>query len=174
MTCESKHLIYLLRCNKCNLDYVGQTGMALSERFSDHRSRIKLKKDTPVSNHFNLNHDISRDLTIQPIEQLVDHNDRKINLHQRLIREHWWIKEIQSSHPKGINLIDHETYPCPDFGMIPMVIPWSKTGNNLAKTIKSIYSNLAEHHSFCFHQSLITAFSRNKNLKDKLVKANCT
>ena len=171
MTCESKHLIYLLRCNKCNLDYIGQTGMSLAERLSDHRSRIKLKKDTPVANHFSTNHNIPKDLTIQPIEKLKDHGNPKINLHQRLIREHWWIKEIQSSDPKGINLIDHETYPCPDFGIIPMIIPWSTTGNQLAKNIKMIYTHLAENHSFCFHQNLITAFSRNKNIKDRLVKS---
>ena len=171
MTCESKQLIYLLRCNKCNLDYIGQTGMSLTERLSDHRYRIKLKKDTAVANHFSTNHNIPKHLTIQPIEKLKVHGNPTINLHKRLIREHWWIKEIQSSYPKGINLIDHKTYPCPDFGIIPMIIPWSTTGNQLARNIKTIYTNLAENHSFCFHQNLITAFSRNKNIKDRLVKS---
>ena len=123
---------------------------------------IKKTQDTPIANHFRHNHNLTRYMTIQPIERVSDHGDPKTNRHQRLIREHWWIKELQTSHPKGINSLDHETYTCPDFGIIPLVIPWSRTAQQVALRIKEIYNHLAENHSFCFHQTLIIAYSRNK------------
>ena len=44
--------------------------MTLANRLADHRSRIKLKKDTAFANHFASNHNIEKDLSIQPIEKL--------------------------------------------------------------------------------------------------------
>jgi sulfur relay (sulfurtransferase) complex TusBCD TusD component (DsrE family) len=39
--CNSKNVIYLITCNTCQMQYVGETGRALKERLNNHRSDIK-------------------------------------------------------------------------------------------------------------------------------------
>ena len=57
LSCKTENLIYLLECKKCGIRYVGETSQKLSERFSDHKSRIRshnnTKKDTFLISHFN-------------------------------------------------------------------------------------------------------------------------
>ena len=58
--CNSKNLIYIILCLKCNIFYVGETNRTLKERFYDHLRKIKkfvpfkAKYYTEVSFHFNL------------------------------------------------------------------------------------------------------------------------
>ena len=66
-TCNSSDVIYVIDCGKCSRLYVGQTGRKLKYRLNNHRSDIKLKKNTAISIHFNSpNHECS-DLFITPI-----------------------------------------------------------------------------------------------------------
>jgi len=51
--CNSKDPIYIISCAECNKLYVGQTSRMLKERLNNHRSDIKLNKNTAVSKHFN-------------------------------------------------------------------------------------------------------------------------
>src|SRR6218665_4043554 len=53
LDCKSRNIIYLITCKKCNMQYVGETSRRLSERLCNHKSNIKLKKDTPIAAHFN-------------------------------------------------------------------------------------------------------------------------
>ena len=40
MTCDAKNLIYMIRCNRCNLQYIGETKRRLKDRFNEHRRTI--------------------------------------------------------------------------------------------------------------------------------------
>ena len=57
VSCKSKNLIYLIQCNKCKCQYIGETKRQLNERFGEHRRSIlnhqQLSDRTPVSLHFN-------------------------------------------------------------------------------------------------------------------------
>ena len=53
VTCNSKNIIYCIQCAECGIQYVGQTKNKFLARINQHRSDIKLKKDTPISRHFN-------------------------------------------------------------------------------------------------------------------------
>ena len=57
ISCPSKNLIYLIQCNKCHCQYIGETKRKLSERFGEHRRSIlnyhQLSNPTPVLLHFN-------------------------------------------------------------------------------------------------------------------------
>ena len=57
MTCTTTNIIYLITCNKCNIQYVGETIQTLAGRQSDHKSRIRTynteKQDTKLVEHFN-------------------------------------------------------------------------------------------------------------------------
>ena len=34
LTCETKNLIYMIQCNRCNLQYIGETKRRLKDRFA--------------------------------------------------------------------------------------------------------------------------------------------
>ncbi|CAH3127779.1 unnamed protein product, partial [Porites lobata] len=57
LSCKSKNLIYLIQCNKCKCQYIGETKRQLNERFGEHhRSMLNLQQlsdPTPVSLRFN-------------------------------------------------------------------------------------------------------------------------
>ena len=37
ITCETKNLIYMIQCNRCHLQYIGETKRRLKDRFNEHR-----------------------------------------------------------------------------------------------------------------------------------------
>ena len=40
ITCDTKNLIYIIQCNRCNLQYIGETKRRLKDRFNEHRRTI--------------------------------------------------------------------------------------------------------------------------------------
>ena len=40
LTCHTKNLIYISQCNRCNLQYIGETKRRLKDRFNEHRRTI--------------------------------------------------------------------------------------------------------------------------------------
>jgi len=96
MHCGSTHIIYLITCDKCSKQYVGESGRTLRDRLNNHRSDIVLKKQTAISIHFNeVSHTINN-LKVLPIEIITDSNIRKS-------KEQWWITELGTKYPFGIN-----------------------------------------------------------------------
>ncbi|XP_064464338.1 uncharacterized protein LOC135375592 [Ornithodoros turicata] len=51
--CNSSNVVYLLECNACKAQYIGQTTTSFRIRFNNHRSDITKKPNLPVSRHFN-------------------------------------------------------------------------------------------------------------------------
>ena len=56
--CNSKNLIYLIECKKCQYYYIGETSLEIKKRLSTHLSNIKCsvpydKNSTAVAYHFN-------------------------------------------------------------------------------------------------------------------------
>ena len=41
LTCNTDNLVYLITCDNCSSQYVGETNQKLNERFNDHRNRIR-------------------------------------------------------------------------------------------------------------------------------------
>ena len=79
------------------MQYVGMTTRALHERFNDHRSDIRLKKQTSVAEHFNLPEHSMEDLTIM----IIDHEDDDVKTLRE--RERYWINELGTMAPNGLN-----------------------------------------------------------------------
>ena len=46
VNCKSKNVIYLITCNKCNLQYAGPTSNEFKVRFLNHKSAIITNKNT--------------------------------------------------------------------------------------------------------------------------------
>ena len=97
-SCASTNIVYLVTCNKCNMQYVGETGRSLRDRVTDHVSCIRLKKPTPIGLHFNQAGHGLKHFTILAIEQFEE-NSESI----RHMKESTWQHLLQTAHPLGIN-----------------------------------------------------------------------
>ena len=100
---QNKNIVYIISCNKCNMQYVGETENTLHIRMNGHRSDITTKKlDKPVAAHFNQPDHSLEDLRVMGIEK-IDHNNSK---KRRKLRERYWIFELRMLTPEGLNIED--------------------------------------------------------------------
>ena len=53
--CNTNNVVYLLECNKCKKQYIGETKRKFIVRFKEHLADIRHNRDTPVAKHYNLN-----------------------------------------------------------------------------------------------------------------------
>ena len=108
MDCTTENVIYLVSCNKqdnsCSsgIQYVGETGRRLCDRFQEHRGTITnpthLGTTKPVGAHFQQPGHTVRDLKIIPIEKI-----RSSDPYVRKIRESYYIKKLDTLEPVGLN-----------------------------------------------------------------------
>ena len=89
-------------CTTCNLQYVGETQQTFNKRMNGHRSDIDGKPDLPVSRHFSLPGHSLGECKITIIEQ-----NSRWTKSERKAREIYWIRELDTLHPKGINVKDY-------------------------------------------------------------------
>ena len=79
LSCKSKNFIYLIQCNKCKCQYIGETKRQLNERFGEHhRSMLNLQQlsdPTPVSLRFNQAGHSINDVTLIPLELIHSNRD---------------------------------------------------------------------------------------------------
>ena len=88
LNCQSKNVVYLLECNKCNDTYIGCTSLNLNMRINTHRSQITNERYRflNVSKHI---HECSNDdFRVMPIYQADD--DKKL-----LAKENHFIEKFQ-------------------------------------------------------------------------------
>ncbi|KAI8477599.1 corticospinal neuron axon guidance through spinal cord [Branchiostoma belcheri] len=104
ITCRTKNIIYMIQCKKCGMQYVGETGQTLANRLNGHRSSIKTDKDTPVSAHFNQPNHTVADMEVIGLEKLAYGRTEDITRQRRLQRESFWIHQLRTLHPEGLNL----------------------------------------------------------------------
>ena len=105
LSCASKIIVYLITCNKCYNQYVGETKQTLSKRLSGHRSSIKKRANTFIAKHFNLPDHSVNDIRIQPIEEIEQRQqetERDLTT-RRLDRERFWMLELGTVYPYGLN-----------------------------------------------------------------------
>ena len=110
--CSSSNVVYLLSCNKCSLQYVGQTGRQLRKRISEHRNAIiKEQGSCPfLRKHFktgNLCHNAGfsvRILEKLPGKGLTDRGvvDRS-KVAFRKEKEAEWMLKLRTVYPYGLN-----------------------------------------------------------------------
>ena len=78
LTCDTKNLIYMIQCNRCNLQYIGETKRRLKDRFNEHRRTIDNPKSKPttVAQHFlsSPNHTANA-MQLIPIEKVFSDRD---------------------------------------------------------------------------------------------------
>jgi hypothetical protein len=167
LTCGSENVIYLIRCKKCNKQYVGQTGQTLRKRFTNHKLSINKKTPNPVGKHFNQEGHSLQDCCITPIEKLSIRNDKNDNKLALIKREIYWINKLGTAFPHGMNKIT-DTH---SGDIMALVIPYSQTAIQASNIVKKYYKQMQTELPELQNAKLITAFKRNKNLSDNLVSS---
>ena len=72
LNCKSSHLIYLLQCRICELQYAGKSETPFSIRLNNHRKDSKNKNSIIACKHFqNWNHNFQKDVKFTRIEQIT-------------------------------------------------------------------------------------------------------
>jgi len=81
MTCSSSNLVYMIQCNKCNVQYIGETKPHLSDRFGEHRRVIEkaikrhIDQPTAVLDHFTLPAHSMDNIELVPLEFINSNRD---------------------------------------------------------------------------------------------------
>lgn len=90
--------IYMIKCKKCGIQYVGETRNSISVRKSHHTYNIRHrnKSSTHLVQHF-LSHGI-QNLMFKGLEQ-----DNNWTTAQRRRREYTWIQRLNTRFPHGLN-----------------------------------------------------------------------
>lgn len=96
----------------------------------------------------------------------LDVNLSMANKYQLLDREQYWIKRLKTLHPQGLNMRTEIGPP------IPFTIKFSDTAPAIANMVNRLHLKLKSYHCGFRRNTVVTAFKRNKNLKDYLVAAS--
>ena len=98
IVCTSSNVIYCIKCSRCNLLYVGETGRRFGDRIRDHLYDIRKNDETkPVSRHFNsANHSLS-DFIVFGLSLISGNNDCRKTKEMRLIHT------LGTLAPNGLN-----------------------------------------------------------------------
>ena len=109
LNCNSDHVVYLLSCAKCEMQYIGSTINKFRIRFNNHKSRLNAHrglsadskaKDDIVYKHFNQSdHNGLDEVRIQ----LIDKCSGEQQLRKR---EAQWAYRLRSIYPRGLNSDD--------------------------------------------------------------------
>ena len=103
MTCATKHVIYLISCKKCGVQYVGETSQALRNRMNNHRQRLNQMCDSFLYQHFCSDSHSEDDIAIMPIEVSLEDGECMSLASKRLQREEYWSRELATIYPYGLN-----------------------------------------------------------------------
>ena len=104
MSCDTKNVIYLISCNKCGIQYIGETSQTLRSRINNHRNRLKNLCDLYLYQHFNSDDHSEDDILVMPIEAVSISKGECITLTaKRRHREDYWYRELKTIYPYGLN-----------------------------------------------------------------------
>ena len=133
MACESTNIIYVMWCNKCQIQYVGETVNSLKSRFYQLRSNINKQagKCTNIIHHCNIINNSLKDLKCMPLE-IIRNKSNTV----RKKREKHWVRVLATRFRKGLTLI----FPRGEGGWMD-----PPTGNpNISKTAYAINKSFGE------------------------------
>ena len=101
LDCKAKNLIYLITCNVCGQQYVGETSRTLAARMKEHRYKVfKGEANTFLVEHFKQSGHSAEDMRFAIIEHFGDNH---ITKQERESREDFWIRALVTAYPFGLN-----------------------------------------------------------------------
>ncbi|XP_072358166.1 uncharacterized protein [Scyliorhinus torazame] len=97
ITCQHKNLVYVIRCKRCDILYIGETGNTLRTRLTGHCSEIRTHKRHKLINIHFMEHGLDA-LQIIGLEA-----NSKWSTPRRKRRERHWIINLGTKSPNGLN-----------------------------------------------------------------------
>lgn len=167
LNCQSKHVIYLVTCSTCSVQYVGLTHNRLNHRFWNHRHAIRTLGDTALSRHMN-EHPNPWDFTVTPITQLPP-NPLSLGIRDLRLLETKMIRRLRTLAPHGLNSLQQIERP-----VLPFIVPYSKPAIVWANNMKAIWEAFfTQEFPTLLAHTPITAFSLGaRSLQRLLTSAN--
>ena len=105
ISCKSKNLIYLLTCNSCHAQYVGETSQNLHKRINGHRSSINTVPGQISGNKLFCTH-YSSNLSCRNLGfsvQVIHILDDASSDSQRKFIEREYMSKLRTCYPYGLN-----------------------------------------------------------------------
>ncbi len=175
LDCQSKDIVYLIECSNCGIRYVGETSQKLKDRINQHRSDIKRKQYTTVATNLAQHCPNIEHFSVTPLEKI----DRMIpesytflgkmdcaDEIKLLQKEQLWIHRFNTLIPNGLN--KRQEIPPP----IPFVFMYNDKASDIANLVKEIYEKIQERGGNTFPRiQLVTAYKKNANLRDLIVRS---
>lgn len=142
-SCHSQNVIYLIKCNKCNIHYIGQT-QSFYHRIMQHINAIKRHQTGILYSHFVLCGLNNFNCFV------IDHNNCK----DVTKKEITWINKLKTFTPFGLNIVAKKNF-------IPrVVLPY----NNLSQKIGYKIKNICKFNNI----DINITYSTEANLKSQL------
>lgn len=104
LTCDTENLIYMIQCNRCNLQYIGKTKGPLKKRFNPHRCTLdnpqnKSKPTKPAEHFLSSPNHTADDMQLIPIEKNFSDQDFIL-----AAMEAYLMDKGNTIYPHGLNL----------------------------------------------------------------------
>ena len=175
MNCNSKNVIYLIECNCCGIQYIGETKLSLRARANQHLRDIVNCNSTPVGSHFNDRGSLGNrtlcdidDFCIFPIIQCPTLDTIEKTTNNRKEIENFLINKLKTYMPYGLN---KRVIGAKDIPIIPFVVPYSKYSISASKIAQKHYDILQDKFPSLYTSRFVSAYSANKSLKNHLVSS---
>ena len=108
IACRSSNLIYCITCNRCGIQYVGQTSLRVKDRFVHHFYSVEKPDLTKVmGRHFSsLDHKGIDDMQISVLEFIKKppKSPASVGIRDRVERK--WMNLLRTTAPQGLNIED--------------------------------------------------------------------
>ena len=170
LNCKSQNLVYMIYCCECEKQYIGETKRTLRRRAYEHKRDIEHfeTRNTTVSRHFNTRSCDGGDFRIIPLFQCPELETEVETTRLRREIEQFFIAAFKTYLPYGLNIAVKrykDTLP------IHFSVPYSGLAKLASNVVKSHYKDLQAQMPEIFPFEVVSAYSRNRNLKDMLVSA---
>ena len=121
LNCKSMNIIYLITCNICKIQYIGETQRSFEIRMKEHLFQIRKHEQNIRSGdnnsgqliykHFccddlHRNTPLEKRIRFQIVEKIRTDDissDPKVITKRRTERELYWISKLRTAHPLGLN-----------------------------------------------------------------------
>jgi hypothetical protein len=162
LDCKSKNIIYLIHCDCCKVQYIGETGRRMDQRFMLHRHELVHNKPTSVAFHFNQECSVEHFVPI-PIIQCPELETVELTAKFRKRIESDLIKRFKTYAPYGLN---KAVKGVTDIPTLPFIAPFSTLAKRAAGIVREAYHQIQAEFPEHFPGRFVAAYSKNKNLKD--------
>ena len=155
LNCNSENVIYVIKCMRCDMCYIGETKNPVRSRINQHLSSIYRELDLPVAQHFNSTpHVIHDDFRFTPV-------CRETNPKSRKQKESRLIIKFGTEHPLGLN--ERSDNITRGSSILPLVVPYCQGNANFGSKV----IDLSNKHEVTENRVII-AFTKHRNIKSIL------